>query len=496
MSKFFQCPFTSACFALLISSAVVLKAADTPPTTPPSSRIVGGTLVPASDFPSVGIVFDSTGMFTCTGTLLDATHVLTAGHCATDMDTGKPLPDANGRFALNGNVYETTHIFVHPTFNLNLLGTDGIFDAAIFELALPVTGVTPSPINRQPVTVGTPVTLVGYGLTGSGKNAKLKRTPPPGMISKGTNTVQSVTVSQLTWMYQPPSDASNAPGDSGGPAFIDQGNGALAIAGITSEGETNGNTISSGAQNFDTRIDTIAPWIDFILTGSSSNQPPVIVSPVSSDQNPVAAGAVVQFSVVASDPDDPTLFYVWDFGDGSGDTGQTPPHIFSIPGTYTVTATATDGIGAATSTETVIVTPLATGGLSIDRMVLGVNFAKAGQDSLSLQANIQPPAGALRLPATGVLRVGSVTLPLMLAAKGQEKSDVGTFKLDLNSGKFTASARHGQFSQSWAKDGLIDADVTSIPITMEVDLVLNGILFSTTRQLSYAARQGKSGRAK
>src|SRR5437016_5174301 len=132
-------------FAWLILSALIALetlAADNAPIAPTaSSRIVGGTLVSASTFPSVGLVFDSSGSFTCSGTLIDATHVLTAGHCATDMMSGKPLPDANGRFSINGNIYQTAHIFVHPTFNLNLLGNDGIFDAAIFELTMPVLGV-------------------------------------------------------------------------------------------------------------------------------------------------------------------------------------------------------------------------------------------------------------------------------------------------------------------------------------------------------------------
>jgi hypothetical protein len=485
--------FRISCFGFGIFCFVsgVLFASETPPIP----RIVGGTLVPASDFPSVGIIFDSSGTFSCSGTLIDPTHVLTAGHCATDMNTGKPLPDLNGRFELNGTVYQTSHIFVHPSFNINLLGIDGIFDAAIFELNLPVVGVTPSAINRQPVSIGTKVVLAGYGLTGSGKAAKLKHAPPPGFISKGSNIIDSVSVSQLTWTYNLTS-SSNAPGDSGGPAFVDNGDGNMAIAGLTSEGETDGNKISFGARNFDTRVDTMTDWIDFVLTGSSPNQSPVIVSPISTDQNPASAGQSVQFSVAAVDPDNTTLLYVWDYGDGLSDLGATPNHVFAIPGTYNVSVTATDGVNAAVSTATIVVNPLGLGALSIDKLQIGLNFSRAGNDTVAFQADLNKMGNPLSLPAVGVLRVGHLTIPVQIDSKGRGRASGSTFVLDTRNGKFTAQVRHGNFGPDLGKDGLLAIDVANAPVTLSVDLVLNGIQFSATRQALYSARLGRSGRLK
>ena len=54
--------------------AVVLSVAASP-----SSAVVGGTDAAPGEFPSVAEIY--LGAFGCTGTLIDSTHVLTAGHC-------------------------------------------------------------------------------------------------------------------------------------------------------------------------------------------------------------------------------------------------------------------------------------------------------------------------------------------------------------------------------------------------------------------------------
>ena len=54
-------------------------------------------------------------------------------------------------------------------------------------------------------------------------------------------------------------------------------------------------------------------------------------------------GEVIQFDGSGSfDPEGGALSYVWDFGDGSTDTGPHPTHTYVDPGDYTVTLTVTD----------------------------------------------------------------------------------------------------------------------------------------------------------
>src|SRR5262249_20336473 len=48
----------------------------------------------------------------------------------------------------------------------------------------------------------------------------------------------------------------------------------------------------------------------------------------------------------SSDPDGSVTGYAWDFGDGAVGTGATPQHTYGAAGTYNVTLTVTDDLGA------------------------------------------------------------------------------------------------------------------------------------------------------
>ena len=54
----------------------------------------------------------------------------------------------------------------------------------------------------------------------------------------------------------------------------------------------------------------------------------------------------------SSDPDGDIVAYDWDFGDGSLGTGQNPTHAYTADGTYNVTLTVTDDMGAGDSITT------------------------------------------------------------------------------------------------------------------------------------------------
>jgi len=80
---------------------------------------------------------------------------------------------------------------------------------------------------------------------------------------------------------------------------------------------------------------------------NGGNNPPTgtIVQP--SGDVTVEAGNSVFFEGSVSDPDDDTTTVLWEFGDGGTSTSLTPgAYVYSTPGAYTATLTATDSQGA------------------------------------------------------------------------------------------------------------------------------------------------------
>ena len=73
-------------FAVLAISAVFAVAAS------PSSAVVGGSDAAPGEFPSVAEI--TFGAFGCTGTLIDPTHVLSAGHCGSATGAAWPARSA------------------------------------------------------------------------------------------------------------------------------------------------------------------------------------------------------------------------------------------------------------------------------------------------------------------------------------------------------------------------------------------------------------------
>ena len=179
-----------------------------------------------SDYPEAGVLLQQ-GQAFCTGTLIAPRAVLTAGHCVDGQDAssftfgiGPSQDQLEYEIPVAGAV-------AHPQFDMQQL----VNDVAVVTLAEDAP-IAPMPMNQamDQSWIGRSVKLVGYGVDDgpSQSNAGVKR-----MVDV---TIDQVDATTLHYTTQNGQTACN--GDSGGPAFADEG-GQLVVAGITSYGDQN-----------------------------------------------------------------------------------------------------------------------------------------------------------------------------------------------------------------------------------------------------------------
>ncbi len=214
----------------------------------PIARIINGQ--PTGDFAAVGIVGSTTEGGFCTGTLVSGLHVLTAGHCAQFIDD-----DAPGTFEVGGEVYAVVRVDIHPAFDAITLEND----IAVLELAEPVPDIEPALIFRGEPLVGDELTIVGFGVGGTAAGGA---TGTFGTKQVGMTFVDDVDDLFVYWDFDDPAESNTAPGDSGGPGFIEVAS-EMFIATITSGGSKA--DASLGDRAFNARVDMFAAWIDAIV---------------------------------------------------------------------------------------------------------------------------------------------------------------------------------------------------------------------------------------
>ena len=288
---------------------------------------------PAAHLTSPGGAFDgvteltlyrSDGTFLCSGTLLsNGREILTAAHCLTD-DGGNLLTNSvTASFQLPSGTqsFSSAAITVHPNWN----GDYGIgYDLALITL----DDFAPIEIPRHDIyrgsdEIGQIVSKVGYGKSGTGSlgdslTAGAKRSglniydtfgdvfgavgginPLPGAqlaydFDDGTSTHDAFGFFQAAFgasglanLGLGDDEVMSAPGDSGGPTFV---NGL--VAGITSYGmrlDLRGgkpprtsdldNQLNSTFGEFaiDTRVSYFADWIDAHMTAVPPPPPPPLL---------------------------------------------------------------------------------------------------------------------------------------------------------------------------------------------------------------------------
>ncbi|HET6581930.1 MAG TPA: S1 family peptidase [Nannocystaceae bacterium] len=202
---------------------------------PPAPRpIVGGEPTEAGDFDGVVAVVAGSGL--CTGTVVAPRLVLTAAHCLAGLRQDTEIEVYFGQEINAADKVAATDYGVHPMFCPDC--KEDIYDYGYVVIASDFTvpdgfllPITTQDEWDEAMVDGREVTLVGYG-----------EDPEIEALNKGIGVKREVTTTVRRFsdrgleFYAGGMHRDSCNGDSGGPAFIRVGSGALRLAGITSRG--------------------------------------------------------------------------------------------------------------------------------------------------------------------------------------------------------------------------------------------------------------------
>ncbi|HSZ70603.1 MAG TPA: trypsin-like serine protease [Solirubrobacteraceae bacterium] len=249
------------------------------------AAVIGGSPAPAGTFASVAEVLDFRGKIVgqCTGTVVAPHLVLTAGHCAEDVETGI-MDKAAGYRVLTGGVQEAgerqistvTGVIVDEDFHRRV--DDG--DAALLVLA---TATTAPPIRlataaeRRRVHAGMRATVAGWGKTRYEQQA-----PTPQLYWADTvvqagrwcalNAPPFYARNEICAIDPPNYQTGACNGDSGGPLLVHEGPQQEVIEiGVVVHGYGH---CSTRRPSVFTRVEAIAGWVKTWVDAYASPAPP------------------------------------------------------------------------------------------------------------------------------------------------------------------------------------------------------------------------------
>jgi hypothetical protein len=192
-------------------------------------------------------------------TLIASTWAVTAAHVAAGVAAGHQVEFGQRRYAVK-------RVVIHPEGSAPV-GRPPEVDLALIELAEPVTGVAPALLYDGTAELGKTLFIVGYGDYGlAGKGFQRS----DGRRRAVTNVVDDAGPRRIFMRFDAPPNGSalegvGGPGDSGGPAFIEQ-DGRLYLAGVSSA-SMDGKPGTYGVVDVYTRVSSHRAWIERAMKG-------------------------------------------------------------------------------------------------------------------------------------------------------------------------------------------------------------------------------------